>query len=175
MADPCCTKYTSIYISELLPLWSIATTRRGGLGWQISTIGIVSSVAGAILIPCQLFLYPTLSSKFGPVRLFLVLGILNIPLVPLFPSSQFLSDAWPKTVFVSVCWIVQTVANSMAFTSSFILINNSCTASTRGAVNGAAMVIASFTKALGPITGAEIFAYSINHDFAFPFNVFLFN
>ena len=57
-----------------------------------------------------------------------------------------------------------------AFTSVFILINNSADTRERGAVNGLSMMLASISKALGPVAGAEFFAYSVRHGSEPPFS-----
>ena len=49
------------------------------------------------------------------------------------------------------------------FSTSFMLINNSCSNDDRGAVNGLAMTIASVTKAVGPVVGSSILAWSFQH------------
>jgi MFS family permease len=46
------------------------------------------------------------------------------------------------------------------FSTSFMLINNSCSNDDRGAVNGLAMTIASMTKAMGPAIGSSLLAWS---------------
>jgi MFS family permease len=49
------------------------------------------------------------------------------------------------------------------FATSFMLINNSCSNDDRGAVNGLAMTVASLTKAMGPVIGSSILAWSFQH------------
>ena len=51
----------------------------------------------------------------------------------------------------------------VAFTANFLLINASVPASRRGAVNGLAMTIGGLAKALGPMGGATLYAWSITN------------
>lgn len=40
----------------------------------------------------------------------------------------------------------------------------------RGALNGVAMSVTSIFRTVGPSFGGSIFAWSLSHDYAFPFN-----
>ena len=51
------------------------------------------------------------------------------------------------------------------------VINNSVDSGRRGRVNGLAMGVASFFKAIGPIGGTALFAWSLTNSLSAPFDV----
>lgn len=60
-----------------------------------------------------------------------------------------------------------------AFTASFMLVNNSVPVGRRGTMNGLAMMTSSMGKAVGPIVGGTLFAWSIaDSEHPFPLNRF---
>jgi len=69
---------------------------------------------------------------------------------------------WACVVPVGAMYTCHLVLTMVAFTCSFVLINNSCETAVRGTVNGIAMTIASITKALGPLCGSVILAWSLS-------------
>ena len=52
---------------------------------------------------------------------------------------------------VGILFGMTSLISVTTFSTSFMLINNSCSNDDRGAVNGLAMTVASITKALGPV------------------------
>ena len=155
--------FCSIFIGEMYPLWCIASTDRGGLAWTIAEVGTSVSVTGIMLLPYQLWLYPRLAKRTPPIRLMFLTMAALIPTCVFFPFIGFFSLA--RGASIALTTVVRgtlSLLSTTVFTSSFLLINNSCLSKQRGAVNGLAMFVASFTKAMGPIVGAELFAWSIN-------------
>ena len=66
-------------------------------------------------------------------------------------------------VVVGFLFGMSSVCSVTTFATSFMLINNSCSNDERGAVNGLAMTIASITKAIGPVIGSSILAWSFTN------------
>ena len=77
------------------------------------------------------------------------------PVVAVLPRSRV---AWVVLVAHNV---LQRCATAAAYTCVFTCINNSCARDARGAVNGAAMSIASIFKAAGPSAGAVLYAVAL--------------
>ena len=72
--------------------------------------------------------------------------------------------------------VLQAAAGAAMFTSTFIIINNSVDASNRGRVNGLSMALAAAFRALGPVVGANSFAWALTNGLGAPFDVhFTFN
>ena len=71
--------------------------------------------------------------------------------------------------------VLEKIFEMTAFTAIFQCINSCSGPKERGAINGLSMMLASVTKAVGPLAGAELFAYSVRRDrkppysAAFPF------
>jgi hypothetical protein len=65
---------------------------------------------------------------------------------------------------------IRPILSTCAFTSIFVLINNAATADVLGTVNGAAQAAASLFRAIGPISGGSIFAWSVGNGLSFPFD-----
>lgn len=93
-----------------------------------------------------------------------------VPTVIFMPfTSQFTKgDVVSDFTWAAILRSIQVVLDMSIFTSAFLLINNSCNSLERGAVNGLAMTVASFTKATGPILGSVIFAWSVTNGLSFP-------
>ncbi|CAM9142011.1 unnamed protein product [Ectocarpus fasciculatus] len=53
---------------EVYPLWALSIVSVGGLGWSTVEIGKVLLTTGLILVPLQLFIFPSLVKTLGAVR-----------------------------------------------------------------------------------------------------------
>ena len=74
-------------------------------------------------------------------------------------AAQATQRGW---MFIVVGFLrgMSSLVSVTTFSTSFMLINNSCSNDDRGAVNGLAMTIASVTKAIGPAVGSSLLAWS---------------
>jgi MFS family permease len=82
----------------------------------------------------------------------------------------------PYSVITAQIWIVVIIfvgftflGRVVGFTSVNVLVSNSCKRSVRGSVNGLATSGASLARAIGPMLGATVFAWSESNDH-FPVN-----
>eukprot|EP00038_Savillea_parva_P010147 m.188236 g.188236 ORF g.188236 m.188236 type:complete len:587 (-) comp17345_c0_seq1:41-1801(-) len=68
---------------------------------------------------------------------------------------------------------IQSCVQVMLFTSSFVLISNSCYPQERGVVNGGAQTLVALTRMLAPIVGGAVFQWSVSSETprSWPFNV----
>merc|ERR1712050_125775 len=57
------------------------------------------------------------------------------------------------------------------FTCIFTILNNSVQADARGRMQGVAMTVGSLARAVGPVVGAEVFAWSLTNELTAPFDV----
>mmetsp|Transcript_1060 Transcript_1060/g.2592 ORF Transcript_1060/g.2592 Transcript_1060/m.2592 type:complete len:411 (+) Transcript_1060:1078-2310(+) len=163
--------------AEVLPLWCWADKANGGLNYQINQIGLVLTCSYLALIVVQRPLYEQLVLRNG-IRWILIVSLaVAIPLVILLPFQSMLITH--KTVLwcslVLVCNLYNLL-NFQIFNAQNLLINNSVIQTSRGKLNGVAMSISSFCKAIGPLIGGVLFAFTSTHDWAYPFNFsFVFN
>ena len=157
--------------NECFPLWAISKSVDGGLDFDSGRIGLVLSISGVFILGFQLFVFPWLESKYGPLLLFRVASACCAPLFLFFPYIHyFKADTVVLWILLLIISIVKSCLGLIVFTASFMLINNSTTRSNRGSVNGAAMSVASLFKAIGPTVAGFIFSWSIASDRGFPFD-----
>jgi MFS family permease len=100
-----------------------------------------------------------------------------IPLVLLIPlQSSFASHKTALWCSLVVSCNLYNLANFQIFNCQYLLINNSVSQTARGKLNGIAMSISSFFKAIGPFVGGSLFAFTSTHNWVYPFNFsFVFN
>lgn len=169
--------FTSIFNSEMIPLWFIASRASGGLGLSTSQIGSIMSTSGIGLFLYNSFILPLYAHKWSTLmlmRLNLILISMLYAALPLLSSIGQVQkgDSLPEWFLVLVCVasIANAVLNNNTFVCCNLIVNNSCYSDERGAMNGLVMALGSVFKALGPLLGAEIFAWSINSKNPFPFD-----
>jgi MFS family permease len=159
---------TAIIFDEVFPLWAQASIGSGGLSMTGATVGQIGSVTGIPMLFTTFFIFPLVTKKFGCVWCFRIAQLLSasftlsVACVPFALSTLHLPDSWLVPVLMvlssgSRCCAV------VAFSSVFVLTNNSVGASQRGAVNGLSMTLGGVAKAVGPLAGSVIFAWSINN------------
>ena len=168
----CIHSFISICMYEIFPLWLMASEKSGGMAMSLGLIGTIQSINGLCLLIYQSSIFPRLAKYMPPINFWVLSGLLSVPTIIFMPfTSQFsTADTAMDFTWAAILRSIQVVFDMSIFTSSFLLINNSCDALQRGAVNGLAMTIASFTKATGPILGSVIFAWSITNEMSFPFS-----
>ena len=71
---------------------------------------------------------------------------------------------------VTILRTIQIILSASGFTVCNVLTNTAASPSSRGAVNGLAMALASIAKAIGPVVGSESFAWSVNSGLSAPFD-----
>lgn len=81
-----------------------------------------------------------------------------------------LSSKYLVMFLIIMCSSFAHMSFVLSFTSLFLMINQSVSTANRASVNGLAMTIGSFAKAVGPMLGSVLFAWSINNNLMAPLN-----
>ena len=166
---------------EVLSLWAVNPPAFGGYCFKPEHVGNLMMVHAVIILPTNLSLFPYLSRRLGYTALFqaTILTFAATSVVLPFVSSlpgphrdsrdcstlatlQGLPMSATQAVALVVVTCVQTVSRIMAFTTSFVLINNSCKADIRGAVNGAAQTLVAAARMIAPTLGGLLFQWSVS-------------
>lgn len=128
-----------------------------GFGLDTRTIGIILSVQGLYSMASTHFLFPLITGRLGPLRLFRLMSIMYpllyffTPYIVLLPESLRMAS-----VYFMVIW--KCTFSTLAYPSNAILITNSApTTLTLGTINGAAASTASLCRALGPIISGLLY------------------
>lgn len=163
----------AISIDEVFPLWMMSTPSKGGFSLSSPQIGQIMSLTGFVLILFTFTAYPYISNKLGPAKSYLYGIIWGIPLVLLLSIIRSLQDALNFNSAISIsliisCLILSKIGNNLAFSSISLVINQSVPTNKRASINGIAMTVGSCARAIGPIFGSIIFAWSINNNYGFP-------
>eukprot|EP00045_Choanoeca_perplexa_P011530 m.122900 g.122900 ORF g.122900 m.122900 type:complete len:482 (+) comp15663_c0_seq1:135-1580(+) len=175
--------FTNIMGQELFPLWSLTPSSIGGLDFTLRHIGLTVLCAAPVQILFQVFVFPMLSARWGYKHLYqrsAVVIAVTFALLPqlhmLTPSSNRLlhveesqggvnpapSPDVTLTVLFGAILAFATVQSigTLAFTSTFVLINNSVHRQDRGLQNGIGQTYASLARTIGPLMGGILFAWS---------------
>ncbi|KAL2167390.1 hypothetical protein VTG60DRAFT_1340 [Thermothelomyces hinnuleus] len=128
-----------------------------GFGLDTQTIGFILSVQGIYSMVSTHFLFPLITKRLGPLRLFRLMSILYpilyffTPYIVLLPHSIRMAS-----IYMIVIW--KCTFSTLAYPSNAILITNSApTTLTLGTINGAAASTASLCRALGPIISGLLY------------------
>jgi hypothetical protein len=135
----------------------------GGLGLPPATLGLAMSILGGVGIAIQLFLYPTLSHKFGTVSCFRF-SLLLFPIVYFIAPFLAILPSTTKPPLPAAGVVVWTgiltflglhvAARMFAMPSATILVNNCCPhPSVLSTVHGVSQSVASGMRMLGPLLG----------------------
>ena len=154
--------FSAIMFDEIFPLFCVAPAASGGLGLETSSVGGVLTVAGVALVIYMFVLLPRISKRTTISRLFYVSMALCAVCYVAVPALGAAPPAakWPLLLLAVV---LVRFAQAGAFTSIFIMINNSVAAQQRGGVQGLAMAGAAFMRASGPLIGSVSFAWSLTN------------
>ncbi|KAK3902130.1 major facilitator superfamily domain-containing protein, partial [Staphylotrichum tortipilum] len=132
-----------------------------GFGLDTRTIGVILSVQGLYSMVSTHFLFPMITGRLGPLRLFKIMSMLYpllyfvTPYIVLLPESLRMAS-----VYLIVVW--KCTFSTLAYPSNAILITNSApTTLTLGTINGAAASTASLCRALGPIISGLLYAMGL--------------
>lgn len=163
-----------IVFDESFVLWARLSQQMGGIGWESNQLGAAFSFGGAILVFYQIFCYHRIAELIGPLNSFKVGVIATIPAFVILPRTAYLlpenldgkelnEKTWPIWTLVFLCYALRSISSLQAYTSSFILIANSCPSQYRGSVNGIAQSLGSFSQLIGPLIGGYIFTTSVEN------------
>ncbi|KAJ7523035.1 hypothetical protein O6H91_18G035400 [Diphasiastrum complanatum] len=161
-----------IITDELFPIFGAASTSVGGLGLSSSALGLILGEGGVVLFLYTLLLYPIVARNIGPLNCFRYGVILSVPLWILFPLSTIL-PSFPQLqwALLLAAMAARSVTACTTFTGVLILVSNSATPRSMGAVTGLSHSFCSFFRAIGPALGGMIWSYASKC--AFPLHQFL--
>jgi hypothetical protein len=138
----------------------------GGFGLDTRTIGVILSIQGLYSMASTHFLFPLITEKLGPLRLFQLMSILYpllyffTPYIVLLPESLRMAS-----IYIIVIW--KCTFSTLAYPSNAILITNSApTTLTLGTINGAAASTASLCRALGPIISGLLYTMGMESGYS---------
>jgi MFS family permease len=181
----------SMWLNEVFPLWCLGSKKVGGLSMSLYEIGLLVSLSSIMLVLFQALCFHRLVNFLSPTRVFIGGTLCMVPFVALLPltsglsvemnytftdniNASFLNNLTIMTpeqesrrggmmTIVGLLFGMTSLISVTTFSTSFMLINNSCSNDDRGAVNGLAMTVASITKAVGPVMGSSLLAWSFQY------------
>ncbi|KAK3307034.1 major facilitator superfamily domain-containing protein [Chaetomium strumarium] len=137
-----------------------------GFGLDARTIGVILSVQGIYSMLSTHFMFPLITERLGPLRLFKLMSVLypllyfSTPYIVLLPESLRMAS-----VYILVVW--KCTFSTLAYPSNAILITNSApTTLTLGTINGAAASTASLCRALGPIVSGLLYSLGLESGYS---------
>jgi hypothetical protein len=138
----------------------------GGFGLDTRTIGVILSVQGLYSMASTHFLFPLITERLGPLRLFQLMSVLYpllyffTPYIVLLPETLRMAS-----IYIIVVW--KCTFSTLAYPSNAILITNSApTTLTLGTINGAAASTASLCRALGPIISGLLYTMGMESGYS---------
>ncbi|KAJ4706808.1 protein ZINC INDUCED FACILITATOR-LIKE 1-like [Melia azedarach] len=149
----------SIFAFRFSQLWAVSPRKNGGLSYSTADVGEVLAVSGFGLLVFQLFLYPLVERKLGPVTVSRVGAVLSIPLLSSYPFIAMLTGI-ALTLSVNCASVLKNVLCVSITTGLFLMQNRAVPQHQRGAANGISMSAMSLFKAIGPAAGGSIFSWA---------------
>lgn len=170
------TFFSFIHLSftEILALWLQTSEKSQGFGFNSSSTGYVLSIASLFLIFFMVFIFPRFSSSIPSTELLIYSSAILCSIMFLIPEiPHFVAKNEIKSygfyVIITIVGVV-LVLNSCIFVAINAMVNNSCIAQERGAMNGIVMTLGSLSKTIGPFLCAELYAYSLSPKTTYPFD-----
>ncbi|KAL8159729.1 LOW QUALITY PROTEIN: hypothetical protein V2J09_001266 [Rumex salicifolius] len=143
----------------IFSLWSVSPKSLGGLGYSTEDVGEILSITGFGMLLSQFFAFPYVEKFLGPVMTMRVSSALSIPLLQSYPFIALLSGLALK-VLLNCASVIKNIFCTAIVTSIFILQNRAVDQDQRGAANGIAMTVMSFSKTIGPACGGALLSWS---------------
>jgi MFS family permease len=138
----------------------------GGFGLDTWMIGVIMSVQGLYSMASTHFLFPWITARLGPLRLFRLVSVLypllyiSTPYLIILPESLRM-----VSIYMLVAW--KCTFSTLAYPSTAILISNSTpTTLTLGTINGAAASAASLSRALAPVISGSLYTVGMESGYS---------
>lgn len=135
----------------------------GGLGLSTEQVGLATAIIGAIGLPLQILLYPSLNTRLGTLtayKFFLPFSIaayISLPFIVLLPNSDWL--IWPALTLI---FALQVLSRTFALPSTVILVNNSSPSPRAlGTIHGFAQSVSSGARTAGPVLGGWLLGWGL--------------
>ncbi|KAL2915005.1 hypothetical protein HK105_205549 [Polyrhizophydium stewartii] len=166
---------TYIQYDEVFALWSRLAPVDGGLGFQSEDQGITLTVGGACLFLYQLLIYSSVERRCGTLLTFRLGVLMTLPSFVLLPlATNFASTSrWAMWGLVCAAQILRTSCGLQAFTSTFVMMSNSCTSRSRGSLNGFGQMLGALGRMVGPIVAGNLFSWSLQNGLSAPLDYHL--
>ncbi|KAK1465903.1 major facilitator superfamily transporter [Colletotrichum melonis] len=133
----------------------------GGFSMETKSIGIILAVQGVYSMISTVFIFPWVTRRLGPLRLFRLLAIsyfllyLTTPYLALLPENLRIIG-----IYIMVIW--KCTFSTMAYPSNAILLTNSAPSlMSLGTINGVAASTASLCRAFGPTISGFLYTLGI--------------
>eukprot|EP01095_Lingulamoeba_sp_RSL-Kostka_P007536 TRINITY_DN2412_c0_g1_i1.p1 TRINITY_DN2412_c0_g1~~TRINITY_DN2412_c0_g1_i1.p1 ORF type:complete len:644 (+),score=147.35 TRINITY_DN2412_c0_g1_i1:28-1959(+) len=164
----------AIYISfdEVVPIFFATPIEQGGLHFNSIEIGIALGVAGISLAIFTFYFVPSITKRWGYLRVYQVSLIVDVFILGPFPIVGYLATKklllWP-TIILILC--MKQIFAALCFIPVMILVNNSVTPNNLGTINGIGQSVGSLARGIGPFAAGATYSFSLDLDI--PFNIFL--
>jgi MFS family permease len=159
----------SIVFDEVVPLWSMASPDVGGLGLPQVLIGYMMTITGVILTIYTFTIYPLLSAWLGDQLGFKVsMAVFGPTVILITLLSAFQLTATVRFMLLVTMYALSKSMTSLGFACTGLMLNHCVSKDKRASLNGLAMTFGSLAKSTGPLSGALIFAWSLNSKYKFP-------
>jgi MFS family permease len=151
--------FIDTFQEELFPLWSLIGTKHGGLSFKTSQIGIVQMVVGCLMV-FEPLLYPRITKmigKLGACRVgFCIYACLVFtPLLSLLANVSQVALGFGLAIYT----LVRASTEMLAFTSIFIMLNNSSPPGAAGRVQSLSHSVGCISRALAPFLAGPVLAF----------------
>jgi hypothetical protein len=150
----------------------LAPKKSNGFEFNVREIGFLFTIAGASVLPAQLFFYQGVAKRVGNIavsRVCIIVGAsvcLLLPYVSLLRNESTTASWWMISLMNCIIQVSFTFVN----TGWLVWINNSCPAIHRGTINGLAQSFVSMGRAAGPAAMGALFALTTGGGLAWPLN-----
>ncbi|OLN88320.1 putative membrane protein YCR023C-like protein 1 [Colletotrichum chlorophyti] len=134
----------------------------GGFNMQTGPIGVILAVQGVYSMISTVFLFPLVTRRLGPLRLFRLLSVSYFMLYLLTPYLSLLPENLRMVgIYIVVIW--KCTFSTMAYPSNAILLTNSAPSlMSLGTINGVAASTASLCRAFGPTISGFLYSLGLN-------------
>lgn len=156
--------FVTFAVDEAFAMFALGT-----LGLSPDQIGSSAAAAGPVVLPLQILTFPALLRRYGARRMLLGCTGLLALVSACMPAAGGLVEhgrehlVWPSSV---VAMVAKGALSTGAYTATYFVLNNSVLTAQRGRANGAGTLFSALAKFLGPVTGAEAYAWSLSGDVA---------
>mmetsp|Transcript_6477 Transcript_6477/g.15920 ORF Transcript_6477/g.15920 Transcript_6477/m.15920 type:complete len:507 (-) Transcript_6477:284-1804(-) len=142
---------------DVFPLWCIASRDVGGLDMTQTDLGTLLSLSSVCTLVFTLRAMSRICKFLGLRKSqvafsFLLIGVLSI--------LPFVSTWW----MAAMMHVLAMCSQNVQISASMAMTNNATPERRRGEVNGIAVTCESIGKGLGPVGGANLFAWSVAQD-----------
>jgi MFS family permease len=155
----------AVSVEAVLVLWLYTPVDGGGIEFSVQEIGSILAVGGIISTFLNIVVFPPLQRRIGTLPIYRFAMAMFPFLIILFPTIHFIATS-SNHELTKYCVLFMIVFRSIAglvFTGNMILVNASAPSRDYlGAVNGAAQMVVSLMRAIGPTVSTVLFALSMS-------------